>query len=176
MLKAGSSLTLALSLPCIHSIPYGVPKVKGFRDEMLHKDFTIFDSIFVQLANKKEILLAPAQCEQLKKNKSPAFAGVWQESGGGKPPPALSLNSKDIGPDIAFLSDLHCNLVCSARVGVSTIGVMLAINFHHNFKHFVFLSFSFLILLYHRQNNLSRGFLEKVDEDFNLHQPFCQEP
>ena len=53
MPKAGSSLTLALSLPCIHSIPQAQEKVKGFRDEMLHKDFAIFGSIFVQLANRK---------------------------------------------------------------------------------------------------------------------------
>jgi hypothetical protein len=43
-----------------------VPKVKGFWDEMLHKDLAIFDSIFVQLANRKQIPLAPAQCERLK--------------------------------------------------------------------------------------------------------------
>jgi hypothetical protein len=43
-----------------------VPKVKGFRDEMLHKDFAIFGSIFVQPANRKQIPLAPAQCERLR--------------------------------------------------------------------------------------------------------------
>lgn len=32
---------------------------------MLHKDFAIFGSIFVQPAKRNEIPLAPAQCEQL---------------------------------------------------------------------------------------------------------------
>jgi hypothetical protein len=42
-----------------------VPKVKGFRDEMLHKDFAIFGSIFVQLANRKQIPFAPGVREGL---------------------------------------------------------------------------------------------------------------